>query len=238
METCGMSFIKYLLFFFNLIFAISGIGIIVAGAVVLADVGEFSHFMENRILAPPVVLIVVGAIIFIIAFLGCFGAIRESYYMLMAFAVCLLIVFIIELAVGIAAAVYKQDFEMALKENLKNSMKNYNSDSERLAWDNAQKKLSCCGVEGPRDWQSGIPASCCYAEQKGNEEPNNSCASYQKGVNYLSTEGCYEKLVTKARSRATLLVGVGIGIAFIQVIGIVLACWLATVVRREETKGA
>lgn len=50
----------------------------------LADVGEYSHFMEGRILAPPIVLIVVGAIVFIVAFLGCFGAIRESYYLLMA----------------------------------------------------------------------------------------------------------------------------------------------------------
>lgn len=59
-------------------FQISGIGIIIAGAVVLADVGEYSHFMESRMLAPPVVLIVVGAIVFIVAFLGCFGAMREK----------------------------------------------------------------------------------------------------------------------------------------------------------------
>lgn len=49
----------------------------------MADVGEFSHFMESGMLAPPVVLIVAGTVIFIIAFLGCFGAIRESYFMLM-----------------------------------------------------------------------------------------------------------------------------------------------------------
>jgi CD63 antigen len=51
--------------------------------VVFADVGEYSHFMENRILAPPVVLIIVGIVVFIISFLGCFGAIRESYSLLM-----------------------------------------------------------------------------------------------------------------------------------------------------------
>lgn len=55
-----------------------------AGAVVLSDVGEFSHFMEGRILAPPIVLIVAGIIVFAVAFLGCYGAMRESYYMLMA----------------------------------------------------------------------------------------------------------------------------------------------------------
>lgn len=55
-----------------------------AGALVLSDVGEFSHFMEGRILAPPIVLIVAGIIVFAVAFLGCYGAMKESYYMLMA----------------------------------------------------------------------------------------------------------------------------------------------------------
>lgn len=35
-------------------------------------------------MGPPIVLIVAGSIVFIIAFLGCFGAIRESYNMLLA----------------------------------------------------------------------------------------------------------------------------------------------------------
>lgn len=35
-------------------------------------------------MAPPVVLIVAGIIVFAVAFLGCYGAMRESYYMLMA----------------------------------------------------------------------------------------------------------------------------------------------------------
>lgn len=66
------------------LFQLSGIGLIVAGACVLADVGEFSHFLEGRLLTPPVVLIVVGCIVFFVASLGCYGAIRESYTLLMA----------------------------------------------------------------------------------------------------------------------------------------------------------
>jgi len=52
--------------------------------VVLADVGEFTYFMEGRIMAPPIVLIVAGSIVFVIAFLGCYGAIKEHYNMLIA----------------------------------------------------------------------------------------------------------------------------------------------------------
>lgn len=57
---------------------LSGLGILIAGAIVLADFNEFNHFIEGRVLAPPIVLIVTGLIIFLIASLGCFGAIKES----------------------------------------------------------------------------------------------------------------------------------------------------------------
>lgn len=65
-------------------FQISGLGIIVAGAVVLADVSDINHFVNSDLLGPPIVLIITGAIVFAIASLGCFGAIRESYNMLLA----------------------------------------------------------------------------------------------------------------------------------------------------------
>lgn len=56
----------------------------------MSDVGEFRHFMENRVLAPPVVLIVAGCIVFLVASLGCYGALRESYLMLMAVSIFVL----------------------------------------------------------------------------------------------------------------------------------------------------
>ncbi|XP_035739868.1 CD63 antigen-like [Vespa mandarinia] len=231
MESCGMSLIKYILFVFNLIFAISGIGIIVAGALVLGDVGEFSHFIEGRIMAPPIVLIVAGVIVFIIAFLGCYGAIKEHYSMLIAFAGALLIIFVIELAVGIAAAVFKNDFSMAMKDTLKESMKNY-TDADKFAWDNVQSKLMCCGVDGPNDWIMNnafiatLPPSCCMKMQ-------NPCGIGSLDVN---KEGCFEKLKMRVQKGATILIGVGIGIAFVEVAGIILACCLAMAIKRETAK--
>ncbi|EZA52517.1 hypothetical protein DMN91_005705 [Ooceraea biroi] len=231
MESCGMNVIKYVLFIFNLIFAISGIGIIAAGAVVLADVGDFTHFMEGRIIAPPIVLIVAGSIVFIIAFLGCYGAIKEHYNMLIAFATALLIIFVIELAVGIAAAVFKNDFSMAMKDTLKESMRNY-TDADKMAWDNVQQKLQCCGVEGPNDWNiigftGRFPSSCC--------RPNNQVAC-QVGSPSAYPDGCFSKLEMRVQKCATVLIGVGIGIAFVEIAGIVLACCLAAAIKRESDK--
>lgn len=174
---------------------ISGLGVLIAGALVLADVGEFSHFIEGRVVAPPIVLIVVGALVFLVASLGCYGAIRESPPLLtlvsgnnpdcylrgpfartnwhneinhFQFAVCLAIIFIVELAVGIAAIAFKSDLENALRTSLQKTIRNSNTEDLR-AWDNAQKKLQCCGLDGPADWvdlsrDRYLRPSCCRPE--------------------------------------------------------------------------
>ncbi|KAF7288114.1 hypothetical protein GWI33_000164 [Rhynchophorus ferrugineus] len=238
MKTCELSLIKYLLFGFNLIFAISGIGIIIAGALVLSDVGEFRHFMEGQVLAPPVVLIVAGCIVFLVASLGCYGAIRESPKMLMAFALCLLIIFIIELAVGIAAAVYKNDFHKGLKQLMRNSLDQYETnESDKIAWDNLQKKLQCCGVDRSTDWDVGKrPLSCCHAPREGSPEPEPiHCRNAKPGEDILYSKGCFDMIEEKAEGASKVLIGVGIGIAFIEVIGIILACWLASAIKNKSS---
>lgn len=61
-----------------------GILLIVAGALAYADFGKYSHFLEGKIIVPPLILLVVGFFVFFIAFLGCCGAIKENYFMLLA----------------------------------------------------------------------------------------------------------------------------------------------------------
>ncbi|CAG9760575.1 unnamed protein product [Ceutorhynchus assimilis] len=236
MRTCELSLIKYLLFGFNLLFAISGIGIIIAGALVLSDIGEFRHFMEGRLLAPPVVLIVAGCIVFLVASLGCYGAIRESYTMLMGFAACLLIIFIIELAVGIAAAVYKNEVHKGLKQLMRNSLDKYlTSDSDKIAWDNLQTKLQCCGVDRSTDWDDNRPPSCCHPTREGAEDPSpKHCKDARPGDESLYSTGCFEMIEMKAENASKVLIGVGIGIAFIELIGIVLACWMASAIKKRS----
>ncbi|XP_037955287.1 23 kDa integral membrane protein [Teleopsis dalmanni] len=239
MRSCGMSLIKYILFGFNVVFAISGLGILIAGAVVLADVNEFNHFVEGKVTAPPIVLIVTGLIIFLIASLGCFGAIKESPTLLLTYAVLLAVIFIIELAVGIAAAVFKKDLEMVLTNSLQDSIKRSNKE-DTMAWDNIQQKLMCCGVDNPADWRSSspnktLPASCCRPQYI--EEASKHCNdSPALGRDKYYQEGCVGKLKERIDKNAVILIGVGIGIAFIQILGIILACYLASTIRQERLK--
>ncbi|KAK3924860.1 CD63 antigen [Frankliniella fusca] len=232
-------------------FELSGVGIIAAGAVVLGQFGGSQRFLEDRILAPPIVLIVAGAIVFLVAFLGCCGAIKENYLMLIAFAGLLLVIFIIELAVGIAAGVAKDDFSDALRSTLRNSMVNYTrDDGDRLAWDNVQRRLECCGTDSFRDWQGilrlpgELPYSCCvrYSYAVGyNFEPQGTLAYQNAPACHATTNpiyvwqyGCFTKLEQVVRDSSVIVMGVGIGIAFIEIAGIVLACCLASAIKKRD----
>ncbi|KAK0160452.1 hypothetical protein PV328_007861 [Microctonus aethiopoides] len=224
MDNIGMNAIKYLLFFFNMIFLLSGAGIITAGAVVLSEVYQFNHFLEGRLLVPPVILIVVGTIIFLIAFLGCYGAIKENFIMLTA----------VKMGIGVAAAVYKNDFTDILKKTLKDSL-NRNSNADKLAWANIQSSLRCCGIDSKNDWEGimpngTLPRSCCPI---AHEDSISNCTVRSENV-YV--DACFVLLESIIIKNANLLIGVGIGIAFVEIAGIILACCLAIAIRREDDK--
>lgn len=66
-------------------FQLSGLAIIIVGGVLLANGSDMADLLEDvqtELKAPQIVLIVVGVIIFVIAFLGCCGAVKESRCML------------------------------------------------------------------------------------------------------------------------------------------------------------
>lgn len=76
--------------------------------------------------------------------------------------------------------------------------------------------MKCCGVNGPDDWRKAgrlLPISCCTKYSSQSEE---ECRRNNSGTSVYSA-GCYSKIKDKINANATLLVGVGIGIAFIEV---------------------
>lgn len=110
---------------------------------------------------------------------------------------------------------------MVMKDTLKKSLdKYYDNKSDRIAWDNVQTKLECCGVESPNDWpEKKRPITCCHKITDRAEPPEDfHCKSAAPGDDILYSTGCFDKLQMKAESNAKILIGVGIGIAFVEVI--------------------
>lgn len=63
------------------VFQISGIAILAIGSVILISYNHYSAFVYSSYQSAPIVLIVVGVVVFIIAFFGCCGAVRENHCM-------------------------------------------------------------------------------------------------------------------------------------------------------------
>lgn len=81
-------------------------------------------------------------------------------------------------------------------------------------------KLECCGIEGPNDWPSNNrPLTCCHILREGTAPPEkHHCDAAKPEDGILYSNGCFYQLQTKADSAAKILIGVGIGIAFVEVI--------------------
>ncbi|KAJ8344236.1 hypothetical protein SKAU_G00315650 [Synaphobranchus kaupii] len=101
--------IKYLLFFCNFIFWMSG-GVILGVALWLRHDEQTSNLLLLQFEGNPApttfyvsvyILIAVGALMMFVGFLGCYGAIQESQCLLGTFFACLVILFAGEVAAGI-----------------------------------------------------------------------------------------------------------------------------------------
>jgi CD63 antigen len=239
----GMKFIKYSIFCFNLLFFISGIVIIAVGAVAQAQFLQYESFLEDKFFSPPVLLIVVGCFIALIAFFGCCGAIKENHCMTMTFAVLLAIILILELSAGIAAYVLRGDLNTYVNSGMKSQINYYNQSDAHLAvthnWNEIQQDLKCCGVDSPIDWRN---ASLWRNQSHGEQDVPDTCCkkvTTDCGINNMNngnvtfTQGCYPQLKVEIEGNILAVGGVGIGLAFLQLIGVVFACCLARAIRYE-----
>jgi len=220
----SMSCIKYVMFFFNFCFVVSGIILIVVGGIVSSR-KDLTEFANSQYVTAPTILIVVGVVIFVLAFLGCCGAIKENHCMITLFGILLLIIFVVEIAGGVTAYVYRGKFDDFLRDNMNKSIQQWKPDA-RVVWDEMQKELKCCGINNADDYNMPnrtIPDSCC----EDTVEPGtcNDKLAYKRG--------CYTLLLNQLKGKIALVGGVAIGIGVVELIGVMFAFCLAAAIKKE-----
>ncbi|XP_023710812.1 CD63 antigen isoform X2 [Cryptotermes secundus] len=227
---CGITTVKYLLFIFNLVFALCGLAILIAGALSYANIDRVDNHLHNvDVSGSPIALIVVGSIVFIVAFYGCCGAIRESHCMVVTFAVFLLVILITEIAIGIVAFVNRDGWNTAIHDSLTDMFGRYDQD-EAIKKDinSLQKALECCGIDGPDYWKTSIPEGCCV-------NPDGTCSAVTDPKQVFQ-EGCVQRLEELIHAIGLLLGVLAIVIGIVEIIGVVFALCLASSIKNKDRR--
>lgn len=63
-------------------FQLSGISLIVLGSIVLSNISSYEDLYSNNPEIIPILMIVAGCLTFVMAFIGCFGALKKSVWMM------------------------------------------------------------------------------------------------------------------------------------------------------------
>lgn len=115
------------------------------GVAVAAVYTEYDAFLVHKFFSIPTFLIVIGSLVIVISFFGCWGALKENYCLVLSFSVLLGLIFILELAAGISGYVLRSDAENLIKGSLTESMKDYstnNTNDVTILWDYVQRAVS------------------------------------------------------------------------------------------------
>lgn len=229
----GLKCVKYLLFFFNFIFWICGLALIVVGVMVQVTLHKSFLISDASASAAPIFIIGVGVVIFFIAFFGCCGAWKENYCMVTTFSILLSLIILAEIAAAILGYVYRNKVSVVVQDSLTDMINNYkNSSAEfRDTVDKMQESWKCCGVNSSVDWAyfgtdgKTVPDSCCLNVTKncGKGSMTDASKVYQKG--------CHDVLVTFLKDNIQWVIVAAIVIALLQILGIVFSCLLMRGIR-------
>jgi len=231
MENCCESMVKYLMLLVNLVFALAGAFLIGVGAYIQIAAKDYLEFLSNNYLNTPIFIIIVGVAIFVVAFFGCCGAWQESSCMIYVYAVLISLLLICEIGAGIAAFVLKGDLKAVMEEKSKEGLQNYGNEGNEgvtKAWDSVQHELKCCGVTNSSDWLASnygkVPDSCCPKIEAGGD----GCKTED-----IYPAGCLALLEDTFIGNIATVGGVALGVAFLQLVGVIFSCCLAGRIRKQ-----
>lgn len=224
-----MTCIKYLLHLFTLIIGLSGLAILAVSYLIWREYYKYAEFIDLKVYSPPIVLMIAGSVVFILAFVGWCGTIRDSHCLLTLFASLIFIVFFLEIAIGVLGYIERENVNQMSEKILNGTIPKYYTDKKiQETWDIIQTDGGCCGVNSYNDWKdtSGLPHSCCK-----DLEMTATCT-----VDYIKAKkipGCLPFLRDFMKSNILIIGGVCVSVALLQLIGILFACNLARMIRHE-----
>lgn len=218
----GLSCVKYLMFAFNFLFWLAGTGVLAIGLWLRFDKKTENLFQVTNspttFLVGVYILIAAGALMMVVGFLGCCGALRESQCMLGLFFIFLLIIFAAEVAAGIWGLSNQDKIVKDVKDFYIQTYDNYVSTKQQALKETLtliQLGLQCCG------------------KTETINQLDDTCPK-QQGLDILVTTSCPTAIVNLFNSKMHIIGGVGIGIGVVMIFGMIFSMLLCCAVRRTR----
>ncbi|XP_014818756.1 PREDICTED: tetraspanin-8 [Calidris pugnax] len=232
---------KYSMFIFNFFFWVCGV--LILGISVWIRVSEAAQEevdIDHSLFLGADLLIAVGAIIMVLGFLGCCGAIKESRCMLLLFFIGLLLILLLQVTGGILGAMYKPQVETSLNKTLlqtvhllQNSTKEAEAFQEKFH--EFEKRHKCCGVLiGPADWGQNFnkpvgnsKACACEIENP----PADLCITNVDRSIYKMP--CREVVMEYINGHLLIIIGIAFGLVIIEILGLGFSMSLFCQIKRK-----
>lgn len=232
---------KYFLFLFNLIFFLLGGVILGFGLWLLLDNQSFIVVLNDStaVKVACYILIGVGGFSMLMGFVGCLGAIYEVRCLLGLYFTCLLLILIAQIAAGALIYFQKDLLDEEMSKIVSKVLSNYpgNNTTTEQAWDFIQRNMYCCGWSGKEDWSDNMaivnssqllfPCSCQNVSLSANASASDS-GFCEAGNNPwpVYDVGCSESVEAWLRTNVWVILGVCLGVAFIELLGMILSICL------------
>ncbi|XP_065808608.1 CD82 antigen [Labrus bergylta] len=239
---------KYFLFLFNLIFFLCGALIMGFGLWLLLDNQSFIVVLNNStaVKVACYILIGVGAFSMLMSFLGCLGAIYEIRCLLGLYFTCLVLILIAQIAAGALIYFQKDVLHGEMSKVVTKVLDDYpgNNSTTEQAWDFIQRKMECCGWNGGNDWNGNMvivnssrllfPCSCQNVSvSSGNFSESGFCEAQTPDWPVYST-GCADSVESWLLTNIGVVLGICLGVAFIELLGMILSMCLCRNIHTED----
>ncbi|XP_070686976.1 CD151 antigen isoform X2 [Pempheris klunzingeri] len=235
-HSCGTICLKYLLFLFNILFWLAGGAVLAVGVWTLVEKSDYISLLNSSFYATSAfILIAAGVIVIVTGIIGCCATLKEMKSLLIVYLILLLCIFLLEIIAGVLAYINYQELDEELRQNLKVTMQQKyeqpGQESITQAVDKLHQEFKCCGSHNSSDWRDSVwiqaeenerlvPDSCC-------KTPTDLCGLRDHPSNIYKVEGgCIMKLEDFILNQLYILSAVGIGIAFLQLVGMMFTCCL------------
>ncbi|CAG2122096.1 unnamed protein product, partial [Medioppia subpectinata] len=165
--SCGATLIKYLLFLFNVIWLLLGGVILWLGFKIALWGGDLKEIWSSNLQTGAIVVLAAGFLIFILAFLGCCGAIKQNSCMLTTYGALILLLVVLQCVGAYFAFANKGKLEGEFTKALTDQFHKWNGSQDKDVQRSiqlVQQTFQCCGItDYAHEYGADVPSSCCDA---------------------------------------------------------------------------